>query len=279
MGSAGSVGVVDGASVRAAGRAARRWRRGLGLVVVWLLVLGDAAAIVFMWVDAGRASGDLSADSTAQLALSLARITGLLGAFLALIEVVLLARLPWLERLVGFDRLTVWHRWNGHACLYLILAHTFLSIWAYQLVEFQPISYWGETGRLIWGDVLPGMVTATIGTALLVLVVVTSVSIARRRLSYELWYAVHLAAYAGIALGWFHQIPTGGDIVHITTAERYWRSLYVVTLILLAWRTSVPLLNAFRHRMRVGTVTVEGPGVVSLTIVGRRFDKLNVRPG
>jgi predicted ferric reductase len=202
-----------------------------------------------------------------------------LGAYLALLEVVLLARLPWLERLVGFDRLTVWHRWNGHACLYLILAHTFLSIWAYQLLEFQPISYWGETGRLIWGDVLPGMVTATVGTGLLVLVVVTSVSIARRRLSYELWYAVHVAAYAGIALGWFHQIPTGGDIVHIAAAERYWRSLYLVTLLLIAWRVSVPLVNAFRHRMRVGTVTVEAPGVVSLTIVGRRLEKLPVRPG
>src|SRR4051795_12526144 len=147
---AGSSAVVDGASVRAAGRAARRWRRGLGLVVVWLGVVGNAAAIVFMWVHAGRASGDLSTGSTAQVALSVARITGLLGAYLALLEVVLLARLPWLERLVGFDRLTIWHRWNGHACLYLIVGHTFLSIWAYQLLEFRPISYWGETARLVW---------------------------------------------------------------------------------------------------------------------------------
>ena len=67
--------------------------------------------------------------------ISLARITGLLGAYLALIEVALLARLPWLERMVGFDKLTNWHRWNGHACLWLILAHTFLSIWGYQLTD------------------------------------------------------------------------------------------------------------------------------------------------
>lgn len=251
----------------------------LGLGLVWVFVLGNAAAIVFMWVHGGRASGDLSTASTAQVVLSLARITGLLGAYLALLEVALLARLPWLERLVGFDRLTIWHRWNGHACLYLILAHTFLSIWGYQLLEFQPISYWGETARLIWGDVLPGMITATVGTGLLVVVVVTSVAIARRNLSYELWYAVHFAAYAGIALGWFHQIPTGGDIVHIAAAERYWRALYLFTLLLVAWRISVPLWNAFRHRMRVGEVISEGPGVVSLTIVGRRFDRIKVRPG
>jgi hypothetical protein len=36
------------------------------------------------------------------------RLTGLLAAYAALLQVVLLARLPWLERLVGFDRLTVW---------------------------------------------------------------------------------------------------------------------------------------------------------------------------
>jgi len=42
--------------------------------------------------------------------------------------VLLLARLPFLERLAGFDQLTVWHRWNGHVCLDLILAHVFLSV-------------------------------------------------------------------------------------------------------------------------------------------------------
>ena len=115
----------------------------MGLCLVWVVVLGNAGVIVWMWVHGGRASGDLSTASTGQVVLSLARITGLLGAYLALIEVVLLARLPWLERLVGFDRLTVWHRWNGHACLYLILAHTFLSIWGYQLIEFVPVELLG----------------------------------------------------------------------------------------------------------------------------------------
>ncbi len=244
-----------------------------------MFVLGNVAVIFWMWVHGGLLSGDLSTQSTASIVLSLSRITGLLGAYLALLEVVLLARLPWLERLVGFDRLTIWHRWNGHACLYLILAHTFLSIWGYQLIEFQPISYWGETARLIWGDVLPGMITATVGTGLLVLVVITSVSIARRRMSYELWYAVHVTAYAGIALGWFHQIPTGNDLIHIVPAERYWRSLYLVTLVLIAWRVAVPFINAFRHRLRVAEVVTEGPGVVSLRIVGRRIDKIRVAPG
>jgi predicted ferric reductase len=49
--------------------------------------------------------------------------------------VILLARLPALERLVGFDRLTVWHRWNGHATIDLVVAHVLFSVWGYALMD------------------------------------------------------------------------------------------------------------------------------------------------
>ena len=48
-----------------------------------------------------------------------------------MIVVLLLARLPFLERIVGFDRLTVWHRWTGHAVIYLALAHVVCTVWGY----------------------------------------------------------------------------------------------------------------------------------------------------
>jgi hypothetical protein len=57
------------------------------------------------------------------------------------------------------------------------------------------------------------MITATIGTILMVAVVATSIVIVRRRLRYETWYAVHLLAYAGIALAWLDQILTGNELV------------------------------------------------------------------
>jgi predicted ferric reductase len=273
---------LDGAALRARTRSRRRWRRGLGLALLWAFVLGNGIAIVYMWIHGGRISGDLSTESTETIVLSLARITGLIGAYLALIEVALLARLPWLERLVGFDKLTNWHRWNGYACLWLILAHTFLSIWGYQLFDIgfgENISYWGEIARMLWGDLYPGMITATVGTGLLVLVAGTSVVFVRKRVSYELWYAIHITAYAGIALGWFHQIPTGNDLIHITPAEWYWRSLYIATIALILWRVAVPFINGFRHRLRVSQVVSEGPGVISFHIVGRRLDKMRAAPG
>ena len=89
------------------------------------MVAANAGVIVWLWIH----GGNLRPHSTGEAFTSVARITGLLSAYLALLQVVLLARLPVLERAVGFDRLSVWHRWNGHACIDLVLAHVVFSVW------------------------------------------------------------------------------------------------------------------------------------------------------
>ena len=246
----------------------------VAVAFVWAVALGNAVLIVWLWIH----GGNLDVHTTGDLLTSIARITGLLGAYLALIQVLLLARLPWLERVVGFDRLSVWHRWNGHACLDLILAHVVFSVYGYALLD--KISLPAEISTMLGGGVYPGMITATVGTALLVLVVVTSIVIVRRRLSYEAWYLVHVSAYAGIALGWFHQIPTGNELVLDRLAANYWRGLYIATIVLLvAFRFGAPLVNALRFRLRIAEVIPEGPGVVSLRITGHRLDRLQAQAG
>jgi predicted ferric reductase len=255
-------------------RQARVGRVAIG-VAVWTIVLGNAAAIVWLWWHGGNVT---KVHSTGEALTSAARITGLLSAYLALIQVLLLARLPWLERLVGFDRLVWWHRWNGHACIDLVIAHVVLSVWGYSLMDRISIS--SEISTMLNGGVYPGMITATVGTVLLMAVVYTSVVIVRRRLRYEWWYLVHLTAYAGIALAWFHQIPTGNELVLDRVAADYWRVLYLATLALLVlYRVAIPVANAFRFGMRVSEVVPEGPGVVSLRISGHALDRLNAQPG
>ena len=83
-------------------------------LVVWGLLLGNLVAIVWLWWHGGNVTG---VHGTGDALTSVARITGLLGAYRALLQVVLLSRIPWLERVAGFDRLSVWHRWNGKATL------------------------------------------------------------------------------------------------------------------------------------------------------------------
>ena len=249
-------------------------RRGLGLALVWGFVLANAGVIVWLWAH----GGNLHAPTTGDLLTSIARITGLLSAYMALVQVVLLARLPALERLVGFDKLTVWHRWNGHATFDLVIAHVVFSVWGYSLLDHYTLGK--EISTMLGGGVYPGMITATVGTGLFVAVVGSSYVIVRRKLRYEWWYAVHLAVYAAIALAWFHQIPTGNELVLSTDAADYWRALYAATLaVLVLFRVVLPVAGYLRHRLRVASVTEEGPGVVSIRIEGRRLDALRARPG
>jgi predicted ferric reductase len=266
-------GVEAAVASRPVGAVAGRRRGVLAGFALVALAVGNAAAIVWLWLHGGGIGG---VHTTGDLYTSLGRITGLLGAYLALIQVLLLARLPPLERLVGFDRLTVWHRLNGKVCLLLILAHTVLITVGYALLDRISIPH--EISQLFTG--YTGIVSATVGTGLLVLVVVTSLVIVRRRLRYESWYLVHLAAYAGIALGWFHQIPTGNDLTANAAASDYWISLYLATLALLvAFRLMRPTADLLVHRLRVTEVVREGPTVVSLRITGRRLDRLGAAAG
>ena len=236
---------------------ARPLLRRLSAALIWLVLIGNVVAIVWLWYHGGNVT---QVHSTGELLTSIARITGLLGAYLALVQVLLLSRLPALERLTGFDRLTVWHRWNGHVCFDLIIAHVFFSVWGYSLMDRVGIGK--EISTMIWGGVYPGMIVATISTGLFVAVVGTSIVIVRKRLNYQAWYAVHFATYAAIALGWFHQVPTGNELVLDNIAADYWASLYLATLgILVVFRLLVPIANALRYRMKVAEVVTEGPGV------------------
>ena len=253
---------------------ARRRAHALAFgIAVWAVVAVNAGVVTWLWL---RGGGVSAVHTWGDLATSTGRLTGLLGAYFALVQVLLLARLPWLERLTGFDRLTVWHRRNGKLTLYLVLAHVVLITIGYAAMD--RIGIPSEISRLL--SSYPGMITATVGTALMIVIVVSSLVIVRRRLPYEWWYAVHFTAYAAIALGWFHQIPTGNELTVHPVAADYWRSLYAATLaLLLGFRVVQPLARSFAHGLRVEEVVVEGPGVFSLRIAGRRLDRLRVQAG
>ena len=212
-----------------------------GRIAGWglaLLFLANAGVVVALWLGGG---GLQDIHDSASLLVGLGRISGLLGAYLVLVELLLLARLPLLERLLGFERLTRWHAWNGRVCLTLLVSHAVLVTWGYTIGD--RISLPSEIGRL-WSG-YPGVVTATAGLVILIGVVVTSVVAVRRRLRYETWYFVHLYAYLGVALAFSHQLATGTDFVGDPAARAYWTALYVATLgALVIFRLGVPLARS-----------------------------------
>jgi predicted ferric reductase len=207
---------------------------------------------------------------------SLGRLTGLLASDLLLLQVLLMARLPLVERAFGQDRLARWHRLTGFTSFHLMLAHVVLITIGYAGTAHAGLL------REAWDLVFsyPGMLLATAGTGLLALVVVTSVRAARRRLRYESWHLLHLYAYLGVGLALPHQLWTGADFTTSWTATAYWWTLYGVSAgAVLVYRIGLPAWRNLRHRLRVSHVVSEGPGLTSVYLTGDHLDRLPARAG
>jgi predicted ferric reductase len=236
---------------------------GLSLVVVTAL-----------WVRNGGVPQLLDGGPAALTAA--ARLAGLLASDLLLVQVLLMARAPLVERAFGQDRLTRWHRWTGFSSFHLMLAHVVLVTLGYA-----GSAHAGALAEL-WDTVVsyPGMLLAAAGTGLLVMVVGTSLRAARRRLRYESWHLLHLYAYLGVGLALPHQLWTGGDFTASPVATAYWWTLYALSAgAVLAYRLALPAWRSLRHRLTVTHVVPEGPGLTSVYLRGRRLDRLPVRAG
>jgi ferredoxin-NADP reductase len=97
---------------------------------------------------------------------------------------------------------------------------------------------------------------------------------------YETWYYLHLYTYLAIALSFAHVFATGQEFASHPFARVLWSALYLFAAGAVVWhRIATPAYRTWRHRMRVGRVVAEGPGVVSIVLRGRHVDELGVQPG
>jgi predicted ferric reductase len=237
------------------------------------LVAASLVFVTFLWI-AGGGVGDLG--GRADGLTSLGRWTGLLAADLLLVQVLLMARIPPVERAVGQDRLARTHRWVGFTSFTLMLAHLALITWGYAAGRLGavPGTFWDLTVDY------PGMLLALAGTLCLVLVVVTSVRAARSRLRYESWHLLHLYAYLGVGLALPHQLWTGQEFLSSTAATVFWWTLWAAAAgAVLVWRLGAPVFRTLRHDLRVTAVVPEDHDVVSVHVTGRHLDRLRVTAG
>ena len=79
------------------------------------LIGSTAAASIIIVVALWLRGGNLQSLSGNGALTSLGRLTGLIAADLLLIQVLLMARVPWIERAYGQDRLARWHRSSASA--------------------------------------------------------------------------------------------------------------------------------------------------------------------
>jgi predicted ferric reductase len=236
------------------------------------VLAGAGLLVAGMWVVHG---GLDQLGTPAGLATGLGQITALIGTYLALAQIVLMARVPWIDHVVGSDRLMAWHRWLGLGTISLLTAHVVLTT-----VGWSMSSGANVIGEFIAMNETWDILIASVGIALLLVVAVTSIRAIRSRLSYETWYGVHLYAYLGIALAFVHEITMGTDLIDDPVALGYWIGLYVVAFgLLIIYRVLAPIRLSARHQLRVASVVPEARNVFSIYLTGRDLDRLSVRAG
>jgi predicted ferric reductase len=265
---------IEMTTLTATGRVQRRatpaWWRDAAGVVTW----SSALVVVALWLS-GRGAQLLGSKPADQL-ISVGRLTGLVAADLLLVQVLLMARIPLVERSYGQDELARRHRLVGFWSFNLLLLHTALITVGYTLGDHTDVVH--ETWRLVTS--YGGMLLAVASVAALTAVTVTSVRAARRALRYESWHLLHLYAYLGVGLSVPHEIWTGADFATSSLARVYWWSSYALAAgAVVVFRIALPLWRTVRHGITVTAVVRESADVVTVRMGGRGLHRLPVRAG
>jgi predicted ferric reductase len=245
-----------------------------GLVDACAALAGLGLGAVLAAVVLGESRGSLAAPGG--LVSAAGRLAGFAGTYLMLIMVVLVARLPWLERPAGQDQLIRWHRQVAPWAFGLITAHVVLIVLGYARAASTGV--WHEVWVLLTS--YRDMLAAAAGFGLLIMAGVSSYRRVRRRMRYETWWAVHLYLYLGLALAFAHQIFTGVSFIGHPLVRALWIVVWAGTAgMVIVFRIGQPAWRSLRHRLRVVEVCAEAPGVVSVICRGRHLDRLAVSGG
>ena len=207
---------------------------------------------------------------------SVSRLTALVGTDLLLIHTLLVARVPWLDKLYGHDKVTIAHKKLGKPILYVICAHFLASLIQFAINDGKSVV--AEMVNLFVS--VPDMWSATVGLVLMIVVVITSINAARKKLSYETWYLIHLLGYASVLVAVPHQFSTGSDIAGKPLQSLFWISLYLFVALNVVWyRVMSPLFRNLNFGLRVSSVVRETSDTVSIYLSGRNLERLGAQSG
>jgi predicted ferric reductase len=243
---------------------------------------GDAAvflAFVGLGITAGFAMHDATYEDTHSsigLVMLLGRLAGLLGTYLILIVMIVIARVPWVEKSLGFDHLVEMHRKIAPVALILISIHIVTISLAYANQDDRTVT--SEFVLIV--TTYSWMIPALVAFLMLAILGFTSLNIVRRGLKYESWWKVHLLSYGAVVLSFMHQILTGSLFLFNQVAKFWWILLHAYTAFaLVTWRFVFPIARSFRHKLRVDHVVVENADTCSVYIKGENLLKIHAHGG
>jgi predicted ferric reductase len=233
---------------------------------LWAFVLVNVGILEVLFFTAGKGKNEV---------LTVAKFFGLHAELILMFQLLLAARLPWLDRRIGMDRLTVWHRWLGFTLLWTILTHATLIVLGYAVHDHKSF---GHTFLALAG--VPASLLGMVAAGVVVLVGGLSTRVIRRRLPYEVWHGLHLLMYAAFSIAFVHQLLETTTFTSSPFARIYWWALWIGAVgSLLVGRIVIPVWRNAHHRFRVEAVVPESHNVVSAYVTGRHLDRLPARAG
>lgn len=202
------------------------------------------------------------------------RLIALVGTSLLMIHLLLVARIGWIENILGLDGSTSKHKKLGKPIVYLFAIHMLVSVTQYSLVANTNLlggfldlnlNYW-QIG------------IATIGFLLMLVVAYTSAVSVRKKFSYEVWYFIHLSSYAAVLFAIPHQFVFGTDFLAQPWVSTFYLALYFFVFGAVIWfRLLAPVLQS--KGLRVVKVEPEQNNTTSVHINGRGLKNIPYEAG
>ncbi len=246
----------------------RRSRLGTPTVAALVLLLigvGGCAAVGLWWANTLPFT-----PSWGNWFSNAGRILGLLAGYLVAVQLILMARIPWVDRVLGAQRLARWHGSIGMFIVFLLIGHASAIVLGYGQITDRNVLE--ETVRLWTSYAYVSL--AMVALMIFIVVGVISAQAVRRSVSYETWYFIHLATYIAIGLAFTHAFTSGAEFAFSMRNRYLWAALYIVAFAsVVIFRFLLPMIRLARMRAHVDHVRMESADTVSIYIRGAKLPK------
>lgn len=235
---------------------------GFSLGILFLLVLAGAISIPFYF----ESSTILYKFGLNRNLLRMGHVMGLVGGCLLLLQIILSARLKFLDRISGLSQLFKLHRLGGLIIAAVAIVHPILVFIPEDRI-FIPLQwrYWPEFAGLFL-------------LLLIVATVITSLWRVQLKLSFHRWWPIHRwAAVLIVTLFWIHVLS-----VSETFGQKPLKLLAFSAIVICGWIFLWTRTRAIRSRRRTFTVSAIEPvgrDAVGLRIVSNTHPMPGHLPG
>jgi Flavodoxin reductases (ferredoxin-NADPH reductases) family 1 len=203
-------------------------------------------------------------------------IAGLVATTALLLMLLLSARVPLIDHALGQPAATSLHTKLGNWVVGGLGVHAVFVVVGDALLDGTDVI---SEFVLQWGWYVD-FILAVAGMGLLLVVIVSSIAAARRRLPYEVWHVIHLLSYAAVGLSIPHMFSMSGLLAEGAWQRVYWIALLSATgAALLVFRFLRPMVSSLIHQVRVVAVVPEGDDAVTIEFGGRNLERLGARAG